>query len=123
VRAPERQKPSSSDIGSRTSDRGQAGQPAAAQLAASYEDKKRADAEARRLKKEADARQRRVDDLESRIGRAEAEIKELEAKMAAPGFYEDHVGSRPVIDRHQALMWEVGDLMNKWEALQSETKV
>ena len=48
---------------------------------------------------------------------------DLEAAMAAPGFYEDHVASKPVIDRHQALMWEVGDLMNKWEALQSETEV
>jgi hypothetical protein len=25
-----------------------------------------------------------------------------------------------VVDRHQALMWEVGDLMHKWEQLQSE---
>jgi len=24
-----------------------------------------------------------------------------------------------VIDRHQALMWEVGDLMHRWEELQS----
>ena len=27
---------------------------------------------------------------------------------------------QPLIDRHQALMWEVGDLMNQWEALQTE---
>jgi hypothetical protein len=40
--------------------------------------------------------------------------------MSAPGFYEDHVAAKPVIDRHQALMWEVGDLMNQWEALQTE---
>ena len=25
---------------------------------------------------------------------------------------------RPLIDRHQALMWEVGDLMHEWEELQ-----
>jgi hypothetical protein len=24
-----------------------------------------------------------------------------------------------VIDRHQALMWEVGDLMHQWEELQA----
>ena len=30
-------------------------------------------------------------------------------------------GSRPIIDRHQALMWEVGDLMNQWEALQTKS--
>ena len=38
--------------------------------------------------------------------------------MAAPGFYENHETSRAVIDRHQALMWEVGDLMAQWESLQ-----
>ena len=39
--------------------------------------------------------------------------------MSAPGFYEDRVGAQPVIDRHQALMWQVGDLMHQWEELQS----
>ena len=33
------------------------------------------------------------------------------------GFYDDPVASRPIIDRHQALMWEVGDRMAEWEAL------
>jgi ATP-binding cassette, subfamily F, member 3 len=98
--------------------------PPASRLAPpSYEEKKKADAEARRVKKESEARQRRVADLEARIGRAEAEIKELESRMSAPGFYGDHEASRPVINRHQALMWEVGDLMNQWEALQADTKV
>ena len=48
----------------------------------------------------------------------EREIKEIEAAMAAPGFYDDRDASKPVIDRHQALMWEVGDLMAQWEGLQ-----
>ena len=43
--------------------------------------------------------------------------------MTAPGFYQDHAASKPIIDRHQALMWEVGDLMNQWEALQAQTKL
>jgi len=85
---------------------------------ASYDQKKKADAEARRAKKETDARQRRITDLEARIAQAEAQIKDLEHAMAAPGFYEDRETSKPIIDRHQALMWEVGDLMNQWEALQ-----
>ena len=38
--------------------------------------------------------------------------------MAAPGFYENREAAKHVIDRHQALMWEVGDLMAQWEALQ-----
>jgi hypothetical protein len=91
--------------------------------APSYEEKKKTDAEARKVRKEADARQRRIAELEVRIAKAEAGIKELEATMSAPGFYEDHERSKPIIDRHQALMWEVGDLMNKWEALQVETKL
>jgi hypothetical protein len=47
----------------------------------------------------------------------------LEQAMTAPGFYQDHAASKPIIDRHQALMWEVGDLMNQWEALQAQTKL
>jgi hypothetical protein len=38
--------------------------------------------------------------------------------MSVPGFYDDHEAAKPGIDRHQALMWEVGDLMSQWEALQ-----
>ena len=30
---------------------------------------------------------------------------------------------KPLIDRHQALMWEVGDLMNQWEALADRTVI
>jgi ATP-binding cassette, subfamily F, member 3 len=90
---------------------------------ASYDEKKKADAEARRVRKDVEARQRRIQELEGRIAKAEAGIKELEAQMSAPGFYENHEKSKPVLDRHQALMWEVGDLMNKWEALQAQTEV
>jgi ATP-binding cassette subfamily F protein 3 len=89
----------------------------------SYDDKKRQDAEARKVKKEQDARQRRIQELESRIAKAEAGIKEVEAAMSAPGFYQNHETAKPIIDRHQALMWEVGDLMNKWEALQADTEM
>jgi len=38
--------------------------------------------------------------------------------MSAPGFYDDREKSQPVVERHQSLMWEVGDLMGQWEALQ-----
>ena len=43
--------------------------------------------------------------------------------MSAPGFYDNHDAAKPVIDRHQALMWEVGDLMNQWEALQDADRI
>jgi ATP-binding cassette, subfamily F, member 3 len=119
IKTLERDKSGPSEVGHRSSVIGQA----PAKPALSYEDKKKVDAEARRVRKEAEARQRRIQELEARIAKAEAGIKELEAAMAAPGFYDDHVASKPVIDRHQALMWEVGDLMNKWEALQADTEV
>jgi hypothetical protein len=38
--------------------------------------------------------------------------------MSAPGFYDDREASKLVIEQHQTLMWEVGDLMAQWEALQ-----
>jgi ATP-binding cassette subfamily F protein 3 len=85
-----------------------------------YEDKKKQDAEARRTKKAADGLRRRIEDLEARIADRENAIKQIEASMSAPGFYDDREAAQPLIDRHQALMWEVGDLMNQWEALQTE---
>jgi ATP-binding cassette subfamily F protein 3 len=83
-----------------------------------YEEKKRADAEARRLRKATEEREKRVSDLESRIAEREREIKELEARMSAPGFYDDRTAADSVVSRHQTLMWEVGDLMHQWESLQ-----
>jgi ATP-binding cassette subfamily F protein 3 len=86
----------------------------------SYEDKKRQEAEARKQRKAEDARRRRIEELENRIAEREAEVKDIEAKMSAAGFYDDHEAAKPVIDRHQALMWEVGDLMAQWESLNDE---
>ncbi|HEX4345952.1 MAG TPA: ABC-F family ATP-binding cassette domain-containing protein [Vicinamibacterales bacterium] len=83
----------------------------------SREDQKREAAEAKKKAKAADARKARIADLEGRIAETEAAIKELEAVMSAPGFYDSRDAAQPVIDRHQALMWTVGDLMNQWEAL------
>ena len=52
-----------------------------------------------------DAHQPIIDDLEARIAEREKAIKDIEASMSAPGFYDDHEAAKPVIDRHQALMW------------------
>ena len=93
-----------------------------AQPPASYEDRKRQEADARRERKAADARRKRIEELESRIADREQAIKDLEQAMAAPGFYENHEAAKPVVDRHQALMWEVGDLMSQWEVLQHQTE-
>ena len=88
----------------------------------SYEEKKKADAEARRLRKAEDERNRRITELEGRIAERERAIKELEAQMAQPGFYDNRELSQAVLTRHHGLMWEVGDLMNQWEALQESEK-
>jgi ATP-binding cassette subfamily F protein 3 len=82
------------------------------------EERKRAEAERRKEQRAADALRSRIAALEARIAEREATVKELEAAMSSAGFYDDRDASKQVIDRHQALMWEVGDLMAQWEALQ-----
>ena len=84
------------------------------------DEKKRVDAEARKRHRAEQARQAEITALETRIAECEAGIREIEQTMAAPGFYEDRAAAQPVIDRHQTLMWQVGDLMHQWEALQSQ---
>jgi len=82
------------------------------------DERKRVDAERRKSQRAREALQARIAALETRIAERESQVKEIEAAMSAPGFYDDRNASRQVIDRHQALMWEVGDLMSQWEALQ-----
>jgi ATP-binding cassette subfamily F protein 3 len=84
-----------------------------------HAEKKRADAETRREQKAAQAKRAKIDELEVKIAACENAIKEIEQTMSAPGFYDDRDAAQPVIARHQALMWEVGDLMHRWEELQS----
>ena len=109
---------------SATSERTEAGRQPAQQAEApaaapaSYEERKRLESEARKVKKAQEARRKRIDDLETRIAEREQAIRDIEATMAAPGFYENHEEAKPTIDKHQALMWEVGDLMHQWEELQ-----
>jgi ATP-binding cassette, subfamily F, member 3 len=91
--------------------------------AESREQKRKIDAEARKRQRAAQAHQQRIDHLETRIAACEAEIRELEQTMSAPGFYEDRAAAQPIVDKHQALMWQVGDLMHQWEELQSTPDV
>lgn len=85
--------------------------------------KKAADAEARKKQRAEQQRTQRITDLETRISEKEKAIKECETQMAAPGFYDDRDASKIVIDRHQALMWDVRDLMEQWEELQNITNL
>jgi ATP-binding cassette subfamily F protein 3 len=85
-----------------------------------HAEKRRADSDARRASRAADLHRKKIEGLEAKIAEREQAIKELEASMAAPGFYDDRDAARPIIDRHQALMWEVGDLMHQWEELATQ---
>jgi hypothetical protein len=85
----------------------------------SHEDKKRADAAVRKRERASQARQAEIDALEKQIAECEAALREIEQTMASPGFYENREASQPTIERHQELMWQVGDLMHRWEKLQS----
>ena len=89
---------------------------------AAHAAKKRAAADARRQQRQLDQRQQRVTALESRIAEHEQAIRDLEAAMAAPGFYNDRVAAEHAAERHQALMWEVGSLMSQWEVLQRSSE-
>ena len=86
---------------------------------AAREARKRDEAERKKRQRANDALQKRIADLESRIADREAQVKEIESAMSADGFYDDRQAATAVIDRHQKLMWEVGDLMAQWEALQA----
>jgi ATP-binding cassette subfamily F protein 3 len=88
-------------------------------LEPSRDDRKRADAEARKRARAEDARRARIGELETRIAETEQAVREIERAMSAPGFYDDRTAAQAMIDRHQTLMWEVGDLMSRWETLQS----
>jgi ATP-binding cassette subfamily F protein 3 len=99
--------------------RGRADRPTAA---LSREEKKRLEAEQRRQRRALEAMRARIAELEARIADREREMRELEARMADPAFYADRDASRPAVDRHQALMWEIGDLMHQWEELSAEAE-
>jgi ATP-binding cassette, subfamily F, member 3 len=86
------------------------------------EARKQLEAERKKRDREAQALQKRIADLEGRIAEREAQVKELEGLMATAGFFDDRNGSKEVVDRHQALMWEVGDLIAQWEALQEHAQ-
>src|SRR5688572_10857518 len=90
--------------------------------APTYEDRKREQAEKNKRERAYKALKNRVAELEARIADREKAIKDVEQVMAAPDFYSDHEKSKPVLAQHQALMWEVGELLGQWEMLQNEAE-
>ena len=94
----------------------------AAGSAADHDQRKREAADRKKRERAYEALAARITALEARIAERETTVKEVEAVMAAPGFYDNHETSKPVLDRHQALMWDVGDLLGQWEMLQAEAE-
>ncbi|HVG72691.1 MAG TPA: ABC-F family ATP-binding cassette domain-containing protein [Vicinamibacterales bacterium] len=108
-------KPGKQDVAKQQPTKPAAGSP---KPEADREARKREDAERRKKQREREQLQKRIAELEARIADREARVKELEVAMSAPGFYDDREAAKAATDKHQALMWEVGDLMGQWEALQ-----
>jgi uncharacterized coiled-coil protein SlyX len=90
--------------------------------AAGHEERKREAAERKKRERAVEALGTRIAELEARIAEKETEVKSVEAAIAAPGFYDDVAAAKPTLDRHQALMWVVGDLLSQWEMLQAEAE-
>jgi len=84
------------------------------------EGRKRQQADARRRQRATDRLRERLGAVEQQIASREHRVRELEATMSAEGFYDDREASRPVVDEHQALMWEINDLLREWEDLEAE---
>ena len=95
---------------------------AAAGSAADYDQRKRDAAEKKKRERAYEALAARITELEGRIAERETTVKAVEAEMAVAGFYDNHETSKPVVDRHQALMWDVGHLLGQWEMLQAEAE-
>jgi len=90
--------------------------------AAGHEERKREAADRKKRERAFEALGARIAELEGRIADKETEVKSVEAAIAAPGFYDDVAAAKPTLDRHQTLMWEVGDLLSQWEMLQAEAE-
>ncbi len=86
-----------------------------------HAERKRENAEQRKRDQVAKKIQTKISDLEARIAQREQTMREIETEMSAPGFYENREQAQPLIDRHQALMWELGELMHQWEELSKAT--
>jgi len=72
------------------------------------------------LERELKSARSRLGELEKRVTDKEQAVKLLEAQMAAPGFYDERARAAEAAEQHQKLMWETGELMAEWEALQAE---
>jgi hypothetical protein len=61
----------------------------------------------------------RLSDVEKQIAEKERAVRDVEALMASPGFYEDRARADKAVADRQALLDEVATLMTEWESLQT----
>jgi len=61
----------------------------------------------------------RLSDIEKQIAEKERAVRDVEALMASPGFYEDRARADKAVAERQGLLDEVGVLMAEWESLQT----
>jgi hypothetical protein len=92
--------------------------PPSRDASAEHAERKRQAADQRKHDQKARAVRSQIADLEATIADRERAMKEIETAMSAPGFYDNREIAQPLVDRHQTLMWELGELMHRWEALQ-----
>jgi ATP-binding cassette, subfamily F, member 3 len=86
------------------------------------DDSERRRADQRRRHQQTRKLDSQIADIEQKIAEREQAMKDIEAAMATTGFYDNRTEAQSVIDRHQTLMWELGELMHQWEELQ-KTKI
>ncbi len=70
--------------------------------------------EAKRLERR---RQKELEEVQERIEAGEAELADLEARMASPEIFSDAQASREAAERHRALQDELAQLYARWEEL------
>ena len=61
----------------------------------------------------------RLTDVERKIAEKERAVRDVEALMASPGFYEDRARADKAVAERQGLLDEVAALMTEWESLQT----
>jgi ATP-binding cassette subfamily F protein 3 len=61
----------------------------------------------------------RLSDVERQIAEKERAVRDVEALMASPGFYDDRARADKAVAERQGLLDEVAALMTEWESLQT----
>jgi ATP-binding cassette subfamily F protein 3 len=75
-------------------------------------------AERKAARRDAQRRQKELNDVEVRIDELETQISELTMEMQHPDMAIDHAKLHPLIDQHAVLQEELDACLIRWEALQ-----